>query len=295
MSLSISFEFFPPKTEKGEHKLEQTVNNFKIFNPEYFSVTYGAGGSSQDKTLQTVLKLNNTLGVETAPHLSCISSSREQIATLLDAYKQQGIQRIVALRGDLPSGLGSHDGEFRHACDLVKFIRETHGHYFNIKVAAYTEFHPETQNANFGLECFRKKVLAGANSAITQYFYSSEAYFEFIESCQKIGADIPVIPGIMPISNYTQLARFSSLCGAEIPRWLSKRLECYADDLDSLCDYGTDVVSRLCETLIDGGAPGLHFYTLNKTEPTTAILRNLRLPIGKAQHAQEQVDKVEVK
>lgn len=271
----ISFEFFPPKTSDGNIQLQATANQLAKSMPKYFSVTYGAGGSTQDNTFETVMELQRTTNIETAPHISCISSTRAQINKQLKLYQQQGINHLVALRGDLPSGMGSHAGEFSYARDLVQYIREhTHDH-FTIEVAVYPEFHPECLHPTQSLKHFHEKILAGANSAITQYFYNADAYFYLLDACEKLNISIPIIPGIMPITNYKQLARFSSLCGAEIPRWIKFRLESYGDDLESIRVFGEEVVTELCQNLINNGAPGLHFYTLNKAQPSLAILKNL--------------------
>lgn len=273
MQSIYSFEFFPPKTPEGLAKLRDARDQLASLNPAFFSVTFGAGGSTQDRTLETVLDIQQA-GYVAAPHLSCITSTQEQIGTMLHNYKQHGIRRIVALRGDLPSGDVSL-GQFRYASELVAFIREQTGDAFHIEVAAYPEFHPEARSPKLDLQHFRQKVQAGANSAITQYFYNADAYFHFIEQCQSLAIDIPIIPGVMPIYNITQLARFSSVCGAEIPRWLRLRLEEYADDLPSLRQLGRDVVTELCEKLLVGGAPGIHFYTLNQSQLILEITRNL--------------------
>ncbi len=271
----ISFEFFPPKTPKGSTNLHTTLKTLAQLQPDYFSVTYGAGGSTQERTLETVLQVKGKTHIDTAPHISCISSSPENITQLLNHYQNHDITHLVVLRGDLPSGMGPEKSKFHYAKDLVAFIREKTGAYFHIEVAAYPEFHPHTNNAQLGLKYFKDKINAGANSAITQYFYNSDAYFRFLDSCEKLNITIPIIPGIMPITNYTQLAQFSSRCGAEIPRWLRLRLESFKDDLISIRQYGEEVVTELCRTLIKEGAPGLHFYTLNKATPSTAILKNL--------------------
>lgn len=272
---TISFEFFPPKTEDGNIQLQATANQLAKSLPKYFSVTYGAGGSTQKNTSQTVLELLRTTNIETAPHLSCISSTRAQISKQLKVYQQQGINHLVALRGDLPSGMGSYLGDFKYARDLVQYIREQTSDHFQIEVAVYPEFHPECLHPTQSLKHFQEKVLAGANSAITQYFYNADAYFYLLDACEKLNISIPIIPGIMPITNYKQLTRFSNLCGAEIPRWIKLRLENYGDDLASIRLFGEEVVTQLCRNLLDKGAPGLHFYTLNKSQPSLAILRNL--------------------
>jgi methylenetetrahydrofolate reductase (NADPH) len=274
---NFSFELFPPKTAQGMEKLRANVAQLNTLRPRYFSVTYGAGGSTQERTFDTVDWLLSQ-AIDTAPHLSCIGSHAEEIHTLLQRYQQQGVRRIVALRGDLPSGMGMGDaGEFRHANELVAFIREQTGEHFHIEVAAYPEFHPQARNAQADLSHFKRKVDAGANAAITQYFYNADAYFRFLDDCQSLGIDIPIVPGIMPISNFVQLARFSDATGAEIPRWIRKRLEGYGEDLESIRAFGHEVVAALCQRLLDDGAPGLHFYTMNQAGPTMAIWRDLNL------------------
>ena len=275
-NIPINFEFFPPKTEAGQAKLVAVANVLADEQPEFFSVTYGAGGSTRDGTRRTVLQLNNEVGVPAAPHLSCVGDSREDLRTLLNDYRAQGIQRIVALRGDLPSGMGHASGELRYANELVEFIRAETGDHFKLEVAAYPESHPQAPNFETDLKNFIRKAQAGADSAITQYFFNADCYFHFVDRMRQAGVDIPIIPGIMPITNYSKLARFSDACGAEIPRWIRKQLEAYGDDSDSIKAFGTEVISQLCERLIEGGAPGLHFYTLNQAEPTVAVLRNLR-------------------
>jgi methylenetetrahydrofolate reductase (NADPH) len=269
----ISFEFFPPKTPAGQDKLLAVRDQLATTGPEFFSVTYGAGGSTQDGTLKTVLALRST-GIDTAPHLSCIGASRDELRELLKDYRAQGIRRLVALRGDLPSGMGM-GGELRYANELVSFIRSEFGSDFILEVAAYPEAHPQAAGLDADLKNFIRKCQAGADSAITQYFFNADAYFHFVERVQAAGVTIPIIPGIMPITNYSKLARFSDACGAEIPRWIRKQLESYGDDSDSICHFGTEVVARLCQQLLEGGAPGLHFYTLNQAEPSLAILRQL--------------------
>lgn len=270
---AISFEFFPPKTEEGMDKLRNTRTQLAAFNPEFFSVTFGAGGSTRDKTMDTVLEIQRE-GFQAAPHISCISSSRAEIRGLLQAYQAQGISRLVALRGDVPSGEVSA-GDFRYASELVAFIRAETGDYFHVEVAAYPEFHPEARTPTADLLNLKRKMDAGANSAITQYFYNVDAYFRFIDLCESSGISMPVVPGVMPIYNITQLARFSSVCGAEIPRWLKMRLEEYGDDMASLRAFGIDVVSEMCETLIGQGAPSLHFYTLNQAGTISNIIHNI--------------------
>jgi methylenetetrahydrofolate reductase (NADPH) len=245
---ALSFEFFPPKTLDGIAHLRETRKKLAAFNPEFFSVTFGAGGSTRDRTMETVFEIQNE-GFQAAPHISCISSSKTEIAELLKAYQDKGIKRLVVLRGDVPSGEVS-TGDFKYAVDLVSFIRQQTADWFHIEVAAYPEFHPEALSAAKDIDHFKRKVDAGANSAITQYFYNVDAYFQFLESCYKAGIRTSIVPGIMPIYNYTQLARFSGVCGAEIPRWLRLRLEAYGDDLASLRAFGIDVVSELCEKLL---------------------------------------------
>ena len=271
----FSFEFFPPKTAEGAAKLRLVRDRLGELKPRYFSVTFGAGGSTQQGTIDTVMEIQQA-GFEAAPHLSCIGSTREKIRELLQNYRDNGIRRIVALRGDMPSGM-REAGEFRYANELVAFIREETGDHFHIEVAAYPEFHPQAPDAQSDLLNFRRKVEAGADSAITQYFYNPDAYFRFVEDCQKLGVEIPIVPGIMPITSYTQLARFSDACGAEIPRWIRKRLEGFGDDREAIATFGEEVVTRLCRQLLEGGAPGLHFYTMNRAEPTLNIWKNLGL------------------
>ena len=272
----ISFEFFPTKTEAGHEKLLATARTLAAAGPEFFSVTYGAGGSTREGTRRTVLQLDGEVKVPTAPHLSCVGDSREDLRTLINDYRANGIQRIVALRGDLPSGMGHASGELRYANELVEFIRAETGDHFTIEVAAYPESHPQAPNFETDLQNFIRKAHAGADSAITQYFFNADCYFHFVDRVRQAGVDIPIIPGIMPITNYTKLARFSDACGAEIPRWIRKQLEAYGDDSDSISAFGTEVISQLCERLLDGGAPGLHFYTLNQAEPSLAVVRNLQ-------------------
>lgn len=269
----LSFEFFPPKTVEGMDKLRETRTQLAKFNPEFYSVTFGAGGSTRDRTMDTVLEIQRE-GFQAAPHISCISSSKDEIRDLLHAYQAQGINRLVTLRGDIPSGEVSA-GDFRYASELVQFIRAETGNHFHIEVAAYPEFHPEARTPTADLQNLKRKVDAGANAAITQYFYNADAYFRFVEQCDASGITIPIVPGIMPIYNITQLARFSSICGAEIPRWLKMRLEEYGDDMTSLRAFGIDVVSELCDTLLAWGAPSLHFYTLNQAGTISNIIHNI--------------------
>ncbi|SDZ84704.1 5,10-methylenetetrahydrofolate reductase (NAD(P)) [Thiothrix caldifontis] len=274
--LIFSFEFFPPKTDKGAENLRAVRTQLAALKPRFFSVTYGAGGSTQANTLNTVLEIQRDSGIEAAPHLSCVGSSAEQIREILDTYRNNGIKHIVALRGDLPSG--SRDlGQFRYANELVEFIRKETGDHFNIEVAAYPEMHPQAPNLKVDIDNFVRKVNAGANSAITQYFFNADAYWHFVDECVKKGVEIPIVPGIMPITNYSQLARFSDMCGAEIPRWLRKQLETYADDVEAITQFGEEFISLLCENLLETGAPGLHFYTMNRVEPTMSIWKNIGL------------------
>ncbi|MEQ1488059.1 MAG: methylenetetrahydrofolate reductase [NAD(P)H] [Methylotenera sp.] len=272
-NIPLSFEFFPPKTEDGINKLREARAQLAKFEPEFFSVTFGAGGSTRDRTMDTVLEIQQE-GFAAAPHISCISSSKAEIRDLLQAYQAQGINRLVTLRGDVPSGEVS-SGDFRYALELVEFIRAETGNHFHIEVAAYPEFHPEARTPAADLLNLKRKVDAGANSAITQYFYNADAYFRFIDQCATAGINVPIVPGIMPINNITQLARFSSVCGAEIPRWLKMRLEEYGDDMVSLRAFGIDVVSELCSTLQASGVPSLHFYTLNQAGPVSNIIVNI--------------------
>ncbi len=271
--IPLSFEFFPPKTAEGIANLRETRQQLAKFNPEFFSVTFGAGGSTRDRTMETVFEIQAE-GFSAAPHISCISSSKQEIRELLTAYKNKGIKRLVTLRGDVPSGEVSV-GDFKYANELVTFIRQETGDWFHLEVAAYPEFHPEALSAAKDLANFKHKVEAGADAAITQYFYNADAYFRFVESCVTEGITIPIVPGVMPIYNYTQLARFSGVCGAEIPRWLRLRLEAYADDLPSLRAFGVDVVSELCERLLAWGVPSLHFYTLNQAGIISNIINNI--------------------
>lgn len=273
--VDISFEFFPPKTPQGQEKLRVVRDELAAMNPNFFSVTYGAGGSTQERTINTVQEMREA-GINTAPHLSCVGSSTDSLRDLLNFYIDKGIDRIVALRGDLPSGMGS-PGELRYANELVEFIRKETGDHFHLEVAAYPETHPQAASFEADLLNFKKKVDAGANSAITQYFFNANSYFYYVERCQKLGIEIPIIPGIMPITNYSSLARFSDACGAEIPRWVRKQLESYGDDSASIRQFGEEVITRLCEQLIAGGAPSLHFYTMNQTEPNRSICKNLGL------------------
>jgi methylenetetrahydrofolate reductase (NADPH) len=274
MTIPLSCEFFPPKSDEGAAKLRVITSELTTaLAPEYFSVTFGAGGSTQERSFATVSAIQLTSGVPAAPHLSCIGSTRAGIAAILDQYRALGITRIVALRGDLPSGMRD-PGDFRYASELVAFIRAHSGDWFHIEVAAYPEFHPQALNAEADLQHFKQKVEAGANGAITQYFYSVEAYSRFVDDCEKRQIHIPIVPGIMPISNYTQLARFSDACGADIPRWLRKRLEAFGDDIESLKAFGHEVVAELTADLVRVGAPALHFYTMNQAAPIIALCQD---------------------
>ncbi|MBC7857685.1 MAG: methylenetetrahydrofolate reductase [NAD(P)H] [Burkholderiaceae bacterium] len=270
---NFSIEFFPPKTPEGAEKLRATRAKLSELHPKYFSVTFGAGGSTQQGTLDTVLDIL-AAGEQAAPHLSCVGGTRESIRAVLNQYKSHGIKRLVALRGDLPSGYGA-SGEFRYANELVEFIRAETGDWFHIEVAAYPEVHPQARSPQEDLQNFARKVKAGADSAITQYFYNADAYFQFVDETRKLGLDVPVVAGIMPITNYTQLMRFSDMCGAEIPRWVRLKLASFGDDSDSIKAFGLDVVSQLCERVLAGGAPGLHFYSMNQVQATTALWRRL--------------------
>ena len=271
----FSFEFFPPQTPEGVEKLTATRKRLALLKPAFFSVTFGAGGSTQDRTIEIVKQIQ-TEEHNAAPHLSCVGSTRDNIRNMLMNYKDMGIKRIVALRGDLPSGMGSI-GEFQYANELASFIRAQTGEHFHIEVASYPEFHPQAKSPRDDLVNFKRKVMAGANSAITQYFYNADAYFHFVEDCRKQGVTIPIVPGIMPIVKFSQLARFSDACGAEIPRWMRKTLEGYSDDSAAVQAFGLDVVTQLCEKLLAGGAPGLHFYTLNQADPSLEIWKRLGL------------------
>lgn len=271
----FSIEFFPPQTPEGMEKLRATRKQLAQLKPRFFSVTFGAGGSTRDRTLDTALEIQSD-GLEAAPHISCIASSRDSIRATLDQYRVQGIKHIVALRGDLPSGL-AQSGEFHHANELVEFIRHEFDNSFFVEVAAYPEFHPQARTPGEDLRNFKRKVEAGADSAITQYFYNADAYFRFVDECEALGITIPIVPGIMPINRFSQLARFSDACGAEIPRWIRKKLESFGDDTASIRALGLDVVTDLCDRLLSAGAPGLHFYTLNSAGLTSTIWQRLGL------------------
>ena len=271
----FSFEFFPPKTPEGVEKLRATRKQLAQLKPTFFSVTYGAGGSTREGTLSTVLEIRRD-GHAAAPHLSCIASTRDSLQEVIEQYRSHDIRHIVALRGDLPSGMAMA-GEFRYASELVGFIREVSGDWFHIEVACYPEYHPQARKPQHDLAAFKAKIDAGANAAITQYFYNADSYFYFVEAAEAIGIDVPIVPGIMPINNFSQLARFSDACGAEIPRWMRLKLEGFGDDTASVKAFGLDIVTELCDRLLAGGAPGLHFYTLNQAGPTSTIWQRLGL------------------
>ena len=269
----ISIEFFPTQTPEGAEKLRGVREKLSVLNPAFFSVTYGAGGSTRERTFAIVKEIA-AAGQQAAPHLSCIGSTRAGMREILDEYQAAGVKRIVALRGDLPSGMAD-PGELRYANELVEFIRAETGDYFTLEVAAYPEWHPQAKSPKDDVQNFVRKVKAGANSAITQYFYNADAYFHFVDEVQAAGVDIPIIPGIMPISSFSKLARFSDACGADIPRWMRKKFESFGDDSDSIKAFGLDVVSELCTKLLNGGAPGLHFYSMNQSAPTLDICRRM--------------------
>jgi methylenetetrahydrofolate reductase (NADPH) len=275
MATPISFEFFPPKTDAGAEKIKVVHQALQALNPAYFSVTYGAGGSTRERTLSTIDALNGK-GAPVAPHLSCIGDSKQRIAELLDLYKGQGINRLVALRGDLPSGQVGL-GELPYATDLVRFIREHAGDHFHIEVAAYPEMHPQAASFEADIRHFVEKMHAGANAAITQFFFNPDSYFYFVERVRKAGINAPIIPGIMPITNASNLIRFADSCGADIPRWVRKQLASYGDDSESIKAFGHEVVFKLCDRLIQGGAPSLHFYSMNQSEPTSQLVKDLGL------------------
>ena len=273
MNTEISIEFFPPQTPEGLEKLRSTRAELAKLNPQFFSVTYGAGGSTRERTFAVVKEIAAE-GFDAAPHLSCIGSTRESIREILNEYQAAGVRRIVALRGDLPSGM-AETGEFRYANELVEFIRAETGEHFSLEVAAYPEWHPQARSPKDDLDAFVRKVKAGANSAITQYFFNADAYFHFVDEARGLGVDIPIIPGLMPLAGFTKLARFSDACGADLPRWMRKKFESYGDDTASIRAFGLDVVTELCERLLKGGAPGLHFYSMNQSALTTEICRRL--------------------
>ena len=268
----ISFEFYPPKNDEQREQLDRTAARLKLQSPDYVSCTFGAGGSTLSYTSETVRTLKQQHGLEAAPHVSCMGGSRSEIRELLQLYRALGCRRLVALRGDLPSGMATM-GELRYASDLIAFIREQQGEWFHIEVGCYPETHPQADDALADLRHFKEKVDAGANGAITQYFYNPDAYFRFVDDVRRLGVDVPIVPGIMPISNFSQLKRFSDACGAEIPRWIAKRMHAHGDDAESIRAFATEIVASMCERLIDGGAPALHFYTLNLSKPTLNVLR----------------------
>ena len=270
---AFSFEFFPPKTPAGLEKLRATWKQLAQLRPRFFSCTYGAGGSTRDRTLETVLEIRAG-GHPAAPHISCVGATRADVEATLALYRGNGIDHIVALRGDLPSGAASA-GELRHANELVAFIREKTGRHFHIEVACYPEIHPQARSAREDLQNFKRKIDAGADSAITQYFFNADAYFRFVDDCEALAIDAPIVPGIMPIGNFAQLARFSDACGAEIPRWLRLKMQGFGDDTASIRSLGLDVVTELCDRLLSAGAPGLHFYTMNQAGPTSTIWQRL--------------------
>ncbi|HVR81887.1 MAG TPA: methylenetetrahydrofolate reductase [NAD(P)H] [Luteimonas sp.] len=272
--IPISFEFYPPKTDEQRAQLDRTAARLKAHSPEYVSCTFGAGGSTLSYTSETVRHLRQTHAFDAAPHLSCMGGSREEIRELLRLYRALGCRRIIALRGDLPSGM-ARMGDLRYASDLIAYIRSEHGDHFHIEVGCYPEIHPQAEDALADLRNFKAKIDAGANGAITQYFYNADAYFRFVEDVRKLGVEVPIVPGIMPISNYSQLKRFSDACGAEIPRWVSKRMQAYGDDAESIREFAAELVANLCRRLIEGGAPALHFYTLNLSKPTLNVLAQL--------------------
>ncbi len=273
LNITVSFEFFPPKTPEGEEKLMNTVEALSTYKPEFFSCTYGAGGSTQNGTFSTIANIR-AQGFDAAPHLSCVGATHDYISQVLNDLKAQGVRRIVALRGDLPSGMGGM-GEFHYASELVAFIREKTGDHFHIEVAAYPEYHPQSRSPVDDMKHFVEKMNAGANSAITQYFYNADAYARFVDDARKAGVTAPIVPGIMPITNYSQLARFSDVCGAELPRWIRLKLASFGDDKAAITSFGQEVVAQLCERLIELGAPALHFYTLNQSKPSVDVLSAL--------------------
>ncbi len=275
-ALMLSFEFFPPKTAEGSSNLLNAARNLVDYRPNFYSVTFGAGGSTKSGTIETVKMLQSELGMDVAPHLSCIGSTEEEIIAILQQYRALDIKRLVALRGDIPSGM-VNSGSFHYASELVSLIRRETGDYFHIEVAAYPEFHPQARSTHDDILNLKRKFDAGADSAITQYFFNPDAYFYYLDACIAEGIDLPIIPGIMPITQFSNLARFSDVCGAEIPRWIRKRLESYGDDIESIQAFGLDVVTGLCQQLLTGGAPGLHFYTLNKDKASMEVIDNLNL------------------
>ncbi|WXU00274.1 MAG: 5,10-methylenetetrahydrofolate reductase [Catillopecten margaritatus gill symbiont] len=272
--MKTSFEFFPPRTEQGKQNLAQVRQELSVIQPEYFSVTFGAGGTTQEATLDTVLDIQKNDAAPAAPHLSCIGSKKENIVELLDQYKAANINRIVTLRGDVPSGMRDI-GDFHYASELVEFIKTQYNDHFHIEVAAYPEMHPQAKNIKTDLQHFANKIKAGADGAITQYFYNADAYFRFIDEVEKLGVDVPITPGIMPITNHTQLVRFSNMCGAEIPKWILERLKLYENDLEALSAFGTEVVTDLCHTLKNQDVNSFHFYSMNRTQPSLDIALSL--------------------
>jgi methylenetetrahydrofolate reductase (NADPH) len=272
----VSFEFFPPQTDEGLKNLSKTALKLSEYSPEYFSVTFGAGGSTQERSMQAIDMLIATTDIPIAPHISCIGSTEDNVAQLLDTYRAKGIDRLVALRGDIPSGTGVFSGDFCYAQELVEFIRKHSGDHFHLSVAVYPECHPEANSMVENLKHFKNKVDAGANNAITQYFYNADAYDHLISDCKELNIKTPIVPGIMPITNYKQLARFSDTCGADLPRWIRKRLDAHDEDLESIRKLGAKITTKLCEKIIDMGAPGLHFYTLNKAEASSYTLDYLQ-------------------
>jgi len=279
--LSLSFELFPPRSPEAAAKLPDVIKQLAALKPDYFSVTHGAGGSDQEGTYETLLKVVEHCGIEVAPHLTCVGSTRAQVSAHLDRYRASGVKRIVALRGDLPATAmsASAPGEFHYASELVSFIRQTHGDWFKIEVAAYPEMHPQATSPGADFEHFCRKVEAGADAALTQLFYNADAYFDFVDRCQKAGITIPIVPGIMPITSFASITRFTGGCGADLPRWIRLRLEELQFDKAALHDFGVGVVTRLCETLLKNGVPGLHFYTINQAEPTLRLWKNLALSV----------------
>lgn len=278
-TFELSYEFFPPRTEAGIAILKKTRGELASLDkkPGFFSVTYGAGGSTRDKTLETVTDIQQNSNIDACPHLTCVGATRAEILELVDQYKQQGIQRLVILRGDLPGGMVGM-GEFKNAVDLVRLIREHYGDHFMIAVAAYPEAHPDSKNLLSEMDFFADKMNAGANFAITQYFYNKDSYFHFMDLCEKNNIQQPVIPGIMPISNFTSLKKFSRHCGAEIPRWIKKTLSAYDDDVESQRKHGLEIVTQMTQDLIDNGIPGLHFYTMNQSLLSQSIIKDLSFP-----------------
>ena len=274
--LILSCEFFPPKTEKGVENLRRTREELAIIKPAYYSVTYGAGGSTRDGTISTIKDIHENDNVSAVPHLTCIGSSKDELQQLLEEYQEMGIKRLVTLRGDLPDG-GQTQGAFTHTDELVEFIRQTTGDFFTLEVAAYPEVHPESATASSDMENFKRKVDAGADGAITQYFFNIDGYIHFLERAAIAGIDIPIVPGIMPITNFKNLKRFSDMCGAEIPRWIEKQMEDFGDDLNSVQALGNDIVTNLCEQLIAIGVPGIHFYSMNQSASVLEICANLNL------------------